>query len=62
MSSLVHTYGDALLDESRLRASGDPPAAPPRPGLLIGLVSIGDVLKMHIAEADMEAAAREYAA
>ena len=32
-------------------------------GRLIGLVSIGDVVKMHIAEADMEAAAtREYAA
>ena len=30
---------------------------------LIGLVSIGDVVKMHIAEADMEAAAtRQYAA
>ena len=26
-------------------------------GRLIGLVSIGDVVKMHIAEADMEAAA-----
>jgi CBS domain-containing protein len=32
-------------------------------GRLIGLVSIGDVVKMHIAEADVEAAAtREYAA
>jgi len=32
-------------------------------GRLIGLVSIGDVVKMHIAEADMEATAtREYAA
>ena len=32
-------------------------------GRLIGLVSIGDVVKMHIAEADMEAAAtRQYAA
>jgi CBS domain-containing protein len=32
-------------------------------GGLIGLVSIGDVVKMHIAEADVEAAAtREYAA
>jgi CBS domain-containing protein len=32
-------------------------------GQLIGLVSIGDVVKMHIAEADMAAAAtREYAA
>jgi CBS domain-containing protein len=32
-------------------------------GRLIGLVSIGDVVKMHIAEADMAAAAtREYAA
>jgi len=32
-------------------------------GRLIGLVSIGDVVKMQIAEADMEAAAtREYAA
>src|SRR6478609_1972329 len=32
-------------------------------GRLIGLVSIGDVVKMHIAEADMEAAAtRAYAA
>jgi CBS domain-containing protein len=32
-------------------------------GRLIGLVSIGDLVKMHIAEADMEAAAtREYAA
>jgi CBS domain-containing protein len=32
-------------------------------GRLTGLVSIGDVVKMHIAEADMEAAAtREYAA
>src|SRR6476619_1741998 len=32
-------------------------------GRLIGLVSIGDVVKMHIAEADMEAAATgEYAA
>ena len=32
-------------------------------GRLIGLVSIGDVVKMHIAGADMEAAAtREYAA
>jgi CBS domain-containing protein len=32
-------------------------------GRLIGLVSIGDVVKMHIVEADMEAAAtREYAA
>ena len=31
-------------------------------GQLIGLVSIGDLVKMHIAEADMEAAAtREYA-
>ena len=32
-------------------------------GRLTGLVSIGDLVKMHIAEADMEAAAtREYAA
>ena len=32
-------------------------------GRLIGLVSIGDVVKMHIAEADKEAAAtRQYAA
>ena len=32
-------------------------------GRLIGLVSIGDLVKMHIAETDMEAAAtREYAA
>ena len=32
-------------------------------GRLIGLVSIGDLVKMHIAEADMEAAAtRQYAA
>ena len=32
-------------------------------GRLIGLVSIGDLVKMHIAEADMEAAAtREYSA
>ena len=32
-------------------------------GRLIGLVSIGDVVKMHIAEVDMEAAAtRAYAA
>ena len=32
-------------------------------GRLMGLVSIGDVVKMYIAEADMEAAAtREYAA
>jgi hypothetical protein len=32
-------------------------------GQLIGLVSIGDVVKMHIAEADMVATAtREYAA
>ena len=32
-------------------------------GRLVGLVSIGDVVKMHIAEADMEAAAtRAYAA
>ena len=32
-------------------------------GRLLGLVSIGDLVKMHIAEADMEAAAtREYAA
>ena len=32
-------------------------------GRLIGLISIGDVVKMHIAEADMEAAAtKEYAA
>ena len=32
-------------------------------GRLVGLVSIGDVVKMHIAEADMEAAAtRRYAA
>jgi len=32
-------------------------------GRLIGLVSIGDVVKMHIVEAAMEAAAtREYAA
>ncbi|MGB6440380.1 MAG: CBS domain-containing protein, partial [Methyloceanibacter sp.] len=32
-------------------------------GRLIGLVSIGDLVKMHIAEADMEAAAtRAYAA
>jgi hypothetical protein len=32
-------------------------------GRLVGLVSIGDVVKMHIAEADMEAATtRRYAA
>jgi CBS domain-containing protein len=32
-------------------------------GRLIGLVSIGDVVKMHLAEADMQAAAtRQYAA
>jgi CBS domain-containing protein len=32
-------------------------------GQLIGLVSIGDLLKMHMAETDMEAAAtREYTA
>jgi signal-transduction protein with cAMP-binding, CBS, and nucleotidyltransferase domain len=32
-------------------------------GRLIGLVSIGDLVEMHLAEADMEAAAtRQYAA